>query len=419
MAKFDLELPTLQNWSCHNCGGCCKQHTIDITEEEKKRIESQGWETDPATADKTLFVTSGKSHRLAQQPDGACVFLNEEGLCRIHAKYGEPAKPLACRIYPYAFHPSGDDIAVSLRFSCPSVVENLGTPVEEQVGELQKIAKQVVPDGFKSLSPPLLRPGQQTNWDDFQQFIGMLDAVFAEDDSVLLSILRILNICNTLDEAKIATVTADQFTELLQLLAQGALAEVETVPSERPRPKAIARRLLRVLVAQYTRHDTLADASAGFRGYWNRLKTSVAFTTASGNIPAVRDEFQTATFASIEESFTFEPGDKATIDEMLTRYFRVKIQGIHFCGAAFYNIPALEGLRSLLLVYPSVMWLARWHAAGESRRTLNAKDVLMALTVADHNHGYSEVFGLRTSRFRVRALATMQQIEPLSLWYSK
>ena len=55
-------------------------------------------------------MTWSRRYRLGHQADGACVFLDERGLCRIHAKFGEQAKPLACRIYPYAFHPAGKKI---------------------------------------------------------------------------------------------------------------------------------------------------------------------------------------------------------------------------------------------------------------------------------------------------------------------
>src|SRR5262245_45350268 len=121
MPRPPLELPTIQNWSCHNCGGCCRQHGIFITEAARVRIEKQGWGPDSGIpANQPLFVKEQSWfkkpwRRLAHQPDGACVFLNEQGLCRIHAKFGEEAKPLACRIYPYAFHPAGNKLAVSLR----------------------------------------------------------------------------------------------------------------------------------------------------------------------------------------------------------------------------------------------------------------------------------------------------------------
>ena len=160
MSSPPLKLPTIQNWTCHNCGGCCKQHEIEVTPEEKERIEKQHWEQDTSIpAGQPVFVKMGFSpvsnrYRLAHQADGSCIFLDEKGLCRIHAKFGEPAKPLACQVYPYAFHPAGNEVAVSLRFSCPSVVANLGKPVDQQSKVIRKIADQVLPKRFKTPSAP-------------------------------------------------------------------------------------------------------------------------------------------------------------------------------------------------------------------------------------------------------------------------
>lgn len=417
MAKFDLDLPLIQNWSCHNCGGCCKQHVIEITDAEKKRIEGQGWGSDAELSDVDVIQTRGDTHRLGHQPDGSCVFLNDEGLCRIHAKFGEPAKPLACRIYPYAFHPAGEDIAVSLRFSCPSVVENKGRAVDAQLSEIRELARDVVPKDFRSVDPPLVKPGEQLQWDDVLQIVYMFDAVFAEEAPTLVSVLRSLQIADTLETARLGNLTPGQLTELLQLIAQETLSGIDDIPAEAPKPKSVSRRHMRMLVAQYTRQDTMAEAAKGFSGYWQRFRTSIAFTRGKGQVPAVRSEFQPATFAAINEPFTFE--DAATIDEIMQRYFRVKLQGIHFCGAAYYHAPLIEGLRSLMLVWPSVMWLARWRAVGEGRGVVSAQDVVTALTIVDHNHGYSEVLGLRSSRLRVSLLARMGQLQPLCLWYSR
>ncbi|MFN0197328.1 MAG: YkgJ family cysteine cluster protein, partial [Planctomycetaceae bacterium] len=162
MSSVSLQLPTIQSWSCHSCGGCCRQHEIEITLEEKERIEKQGWTpADGIPASTPVIVTTRhlwgkKTYRLAHQPDGSCVFLDEKGLCRIHAKFGEPAKPLACRVYPYAFHPAGKSVVVSLRYSCPSVVANKGRTLEEQKSDLRTLAKDVVPDSYRSIRPPLV-----------------------------------------------------------------------------------------------------------------------------------------------------------------------------------------------------------------------------------------------------------------------
>ena len=97
MAMLPLRLPTIQNWSCHNCSGCCHQHLIEITEEERQRILDQNWKpADGIPAGQPVVVPHHsslfrKSYRLAHRDNGACIFLRDDGLCRIHAKFGEPA----------------------------------------------------------------------------------------------------------------------------------------------------------------------------------------------------------------------------------------------------------------------------------------------------------------------------------------
>ena len=54
-----------------------------------------------------MIVSGLMQHRLGHLADGACVFLDPAGRCRIHAKFGEAAKPLACRLYPLVIHPAG------------------------------------------------------------------------------------------------------------------------------------------------------------------------------------------------------------------------------------------------------------------------------------------------------------------------
>jgi lysine-N-methylase len=109
----------------------------------------------------------------------------------------------------------------------------------------------------------------------------------------------------------------------------------------------------------------------------------------------------------------------AESDEMLTRYLLVKIGGLHFCGPAYYNVPFVEGFQSVALVIPVVLWMARWLAVGLGRLQLAREDVLRALTIADHHHGYSPAFGQRGFRSRVRLLARTDDISKLIAWYSR
>src|SRR5437660_10016842 len=118
-------LPVLQNWDCHGCTDCCREYLVAVTDAERARIEAQGWGDDPALKGVKLFRRAGGwfSGKVAlnHRPGGACVCLNEQGGCRIHAKFGSEAKPLACRVYPFVLVPTGDHWRVGLRFACPSV----------------------------------------------------------------------------------------------------------------------------------------------------------------------------------------------------------------------------------------------------------------------------------------------------------
>ncbi len=39
-------LPVVQNWDCHVSGSCCKEYQVPLTDEERRRIEAQGWDRD-------------------------------------------------------------------------------------------------------------------------------------------------------------------------------------------------------------------------------------------------------------------------------------------------------------------------------------------------------------------------------------
>lgn len=417
---INLHLPTLQNWNCHSCGGCCRQHAIYITEEEQKRIESQNWTREDGVAG-PLFVKEGGwirpgKRRLAHQADGACVFLDEKGLCRIHARFGEPAKPLACRIYPYAFHPSGNSISVSLRYSCPSVVANKGASLKAQSGELRELMGLVVPEGGEQMAPPDVSGTARLEWPDFMRLVRGLDATIAEEDEPLAArIIQAFEWVTLVGQATFEKIRGTRVDELVEVLRE-AVAEQMPELSAVPQPSPIGRMNFRLLAAQYARKDTDVDRRSGLRGRWRLLRSAIAFTRGRGLVPALQPCFRSVPFESLEKSFGPIP-DEA--EEILTRYFRVKIQGLHFCGPAYYGVPFVEGFSSLALVYPVVLWLSRWLAASEDRTELTVDDVSRALAIADHHHGYADIFGSAGFRTRVRLLALKGDIGRLAAWYSR
>jgi lysine-N-methylase len=418
-----LELPTIQNWSCHNCGGCCKQHAIEITKEEFDRIARQGWRGQPGfEPGQPIFAWhSGMPwnprYRLANRDDGACVFLDEKGLCRIHSRFGEAAKPLACRVYPYAFHPAGKTVSVSLRFSCPSVVANQGQRLVDSQKDLRQIERLVVPDSADQTPCPPLNSQETLDWNDTLIFVDALDETFASGRGLFLhKLMWALFWVNFVNQSKFDKIRGDRIVEYMDIIINAAFDEIPTDLGSLPPPSSIGRMHFRLLAGQYARKDTSVEARAGMRGRMRLLRSAWKLFRGKGLVPQLQSQFQEVPFATLEEPFGSLPNGA---EELLTRYFRVKIQGLHFFGPAYYDIPFAEGFQSLALIVPSIFWIARWIAASAGRHSLLLEDLQHAIAIADHHHGYSPLWGQFGFRSRVRTLAKLGDLERLIAWYSR
>lgn len=420
-----LELPTIQNWSCHSCSGCCRQHGIAITDAEHDRIVAQNWTAAAGLlAGQTIFVRMGgwlgkKWWRLAHQPDGRCVFLDDAGLCRIHAKFGEPAKPLACRLYPYVFHPKGKQVVVSLRFSCPSVVRNRGRTLAQQQGDLLELGRQVVPQNVDQARPPRLNDRTALNWSDTLLVVQALVATLAPGGApVGVRWLRALAWIELLDGAKLDDITGDRLAELLDLLRGAVTAEFpdDFVLSSLPAPGHMGRMLFRLLAGQYARIDSYTADHGSVLGRFGLLVSALKLAWGRGRLPTLDPRLRPVDFAALERPHGPLP---AEAEEILTRYALLKLQGLHFCGRAYYGIPLIEGLRSLALVFPVMLWIARWLAASREHVALTVDDVSDAVAMADHHHGFSPALGTFAARGRLRTLHKLGDLQRLIAWYGR
>ncbi|MBT3220777.1 MAG: YkgJ family cysteine cluster protein [Proteobacteria bacterium] len=77
---------------CIECGGSCRGVRVrPISESERLHVEELALK---------LHVSQPWSDDALRQVDGCCVFLDDSGLCRIHAAFGIGAKPVICSQYP-------------------------------------------------------------------------------------------------------------------------------------------------------------------------------------------------------------------------------------------------------------------------------------------------------------------------------
>lgn len=75
--------------------------------------------------------------RVGRQPNGVCGFRRDDR-CSIHSEMGQFAKPVVCQLYPFNAVNTPDGYYLSLSFSCPTVLDNSGTGLQEQIPELSR-----------------------------------------------------------------------------------------------------------------------------------------------------------------------------------------------------------------------------------------------------------------------------------------
>ena len=412
MKAFRIETTPLQNWSCHGCTDCCRGFLmIELSEEEKRRIEGQGWTKADGVDPATMVVAEKGGFRLGHQSDGACVFLDATGRCRIHARFGEAAKPRACRLFPLTLHPVGKKLVVGVRFSCPSAASNSGKPLAQQLPALGELARLVVPEGFVEFPAPAILRQAGLDWPDFLRFVSWLDQTMSPaNQPVALKLRRALHGLAAVEKAGFDQISGRGADEILGALSQNAAVACPAAATGPAPPTRMGRLLFRTLVFTYARRDSIQNGKAGAGYRLRMLGAMLRFARAAGRVPDLVPGLNPVEFAALEKSSgALPPGAEAT----LTRFFRVKIQSLHFCGRAFYGMPLIEGFQNLALLYPVIVWLARWRAAGGERASIADADIEQAISLADHHHGYSPILGSAWARQRVRRLAQRDDISRL------
>lgn len=412
-------LPVVQNWDCHGCGECCREYQVTVTDAERDRILAQGWEKDPNYKGIPLFIPAGTWRRpltrVNVRPDNTCIFLNDDGRCRIHAKFGSEAKPLACRIYPFVLVPTGDHWRVGLRFACPSAADNLGRPMKASLDDLRQYAQVLESrEGLsdRSTEAPPLRTGSRVPWDDLERFNRAIINILDRPDSPLEFRLRL---CLALDllcrQAKFEAVQGARLSEFLELVTESLASEVETDLERIPAPGWIGRILFRQAAAVYSRRDTGPRRGVSSRGRLALLWAAWHFMRGKGRVPRVHGLMPETTFAQLEVPAGLLPPES---ERMLTRYYKVKVESMHFFGPTNFSMPYWEGFESLLVTFPAILWLSRAFA-DRSRH----EAITLALRIVDDNFAYNKLLGMGRQRLSTRLMVSRGELNRLMAWYSR
>jgi lysine-N-methylase len=390
-----------------------------VTDEERRRIDALGWDSEPQLAGVRRFVRGGTwwsgRWRLNERADGACVFLTDKNRCRIHERFGPEAKPLACRLFPFILVPVGDHWHVGLRFACPSAAGNRGSPVTLREPEL-RVWAGVIEDreGLRdqTLPPPPLQAGQRVAWPDLLRFQQALMALLSDRrDRMERRMRKCLALANLCRQARFDKVTGGQLVEFLALLTAGLDEEVPARPADVAPPSWVGRVLFRQLLAVYARKDRGNDKGDVTRSRLALLRAAWRFARGKGLVPRLNGRLPDSTFEALEAPAAPLP---AAAEEALERYYLVKVASMQFCGPTQFHLPFWDGLESLAATLPAILWLGR----GFSDVPRDVA-VVNAVNLVDDHFGYNRLLGTRRFRFPVRLLARRGELEKLIAWYSR
>ena len=396
-----LMLPVAtQRYSCHGCGNCCRDFTVQLRDADLAKLRAQGWEERLGMPVTTEF--RGTTY-LRQREDGACVFLMEDGLCRIHREHGFAEKPVACQLFPFVLVPDDVRTHVGISFACQSVRENKGAELRSHLQEVDRMSRGV-PETRVATYSALLSDAMSAKDGELDALRMSLDRMLAREDIVLRDRFDGLAwIAASLGKAKLAEVRANRFGELVAVLAGAVPAELEHIQLGPALPKQL--RLLRQ--AAYARLEDVQVNQAKSRGRWRtvlaQLLASRAFTRGKGRAPSVaRGLLDGLDFAAIASVPTLsESPDRDAIDQLLSRYARATLLGNRGWGAGYYGWPAVRGLQALVLNIACTAWLARALAAKRGHAAATIDDVRDALGRIDRHAGRAPWLGSVGERLRL------------------
>ena len=408
-------LPVVQNWDCGGCTSCCREYVVHVTDEEKQRIEKQGWESEPGFAGVSMIVREKGRWRLSHGDAKACVFLGEGGRCRIHEKFGSAAKPLACRIYPFMLVPAGNEWRVGLRFACPAAAASEGQPLNQHLSEVREYAaalEQQTPGAVAALQPPALQGRQRVSWSDLGAFVKALGTIMSNRrDRVERRLRKALALADICKQAKFDKIAGPRLEEFLGILIDGQDIEVPVDPAKLPPPTWVGRIFFRQLLALLARKDTGPNIGIASKGRIALLGAAYRFAKGTGRVPRVHGLLPETSFEKLEEPAGPLPGD---CEQILERYYLTKIHSMQFAGKTNFDLRFWEGLESLVLTYPAIMWLSKAFADRPRKDAL-----LLSLRIVDDSFGFHPLLGSGRQKLALRILSFRGEIARLVAWYSR
>lgn len=409
-------LPVVERWDCHNCGNCCRGSIVRLDQADVKRLRDQKWFEHPDYRDTAVYVRNrwlGGGYRLAHRDDGSCVFLMDDGLCRVHAEFGYEAKPAYCRTYPLQLVPWDRFAYLTIRRSCPSAACDKGRPIREHRQRFTRLLQKNSRRKSVSLQPLRLTRRYQGSWADATCVANVLERLLTDSRFPMVRrVVHALQFCDLLDSCKLKKFRNGRLIELANILQQSCLTNAGVWFRDRRPPGRATAMLFRQVAAQYVRLHPGFRAEKTWRTRLCFAQAAFVFARGKGAVPAIHHGFPAATFESLERELG--PLDDS-ISQPLDRYLENSAMSKQYAILDRSHWTLVDSFRSLALTFPVALWMLRW-ATGNRKPTQD--DLLDVLTAIDRAQGYASL-SRQQHRGTVRTIARLGELPRLVAWYAR
>ena len=384
MASLSLEYPKGVCFSCTECGDCCRSSDLLLGPGEHERLSALDWSgkvddlvgAAPVAPDAVAGLEG--RHRLARRPDGACLYLGDANQCVIHEHFGESAKPLMCRLYPFSFYPMGDRVAVDVSFACRSVSEGDGASIADRVPEWTHLLDDRAAGVDREHS---LRAGVPIDgalmWDLEHHVLDFLRDATLTPVERLRCVLQFARLATSGDPSLPTAAT------LRDAMATGIPMQIRRTPlaaTMDATQRAMFYQWLHLALNPEAPGVAAGDGAATVR----RGQAGRRFRDQIGK-PGVGGAELGVAFSDIArvETGIFESGECRPFRDFLC----AKIIGQKFLTAGEAGLPFVEAIVKLLLTFPMTVWTSKALAADRGSSGVEEPDLRQAIRLIDRTLG--------------------------------
>ena len=386
---------------------------MPLNDEDVARIQKQEWHKNPDFQNVQVMVryqATKKSFRLAHRQDGSCVFLNEHGLCRIHAEFGFEAKPTICRVFPLQLIPRNGKAVLTIRRACPSAVKDLGVPLKEHLPLVQQFVNESRLS-TKSISPPPLKHSDVRDWEIVELALETASALLRDERyPPVRRVVHASQFANLLNVAKTKSMNDKKLGELIRTLAQIVPEESKPFFQERRRPGNYSRIIFRSIGIEFARLHPRFRAEPSWTQRFELAKSLYRLVRGRGRLPNLNPAFPIAKLENLEEPLSLS---NASIEKALTRLIEASSASFTFALCDRRGWSVVESILGLVLMFPVGLWLLRWASHG---REPTSEDMVQIAVALDRGQGFAPLTG-QLQRMRLQLLASQGELERTVVWY--